>query len=563
MSPIFIHYISPILICVSLLGHTAYATTTTCERIIKHAKPAQEEKPAVVVDILTRERAGQASQEESAAVREVMLKSFYGKYPVLFSLNHLVAYDKVIAKYGVQPPMKMDALPAHMSKGQKTKVWRQETKAYQSRVRAFAKRLEKMSSSERREFAKSLANEMHVSIADSYSDPDRTLIDANKDNGRKRIPPSRKVRIKAIQEYLTGFRQGPQDEAFEELVYRSLTPLSRLAIGDRLMDRVGGRRAYQVSNYLDGPIWFRGLSGAAVIGSACIASACHWWPHDDALQFLTVTGSIGAAGTFGLFSGLYSHTWISETVRLPEKIDDAVNDAREALVKRKFWREIQGPEAESQIQPSEIVQEQIAELNIKDLSSKNDYDVNDLSNYGADLQEAIRMIAEAHLNMNIEQAEDLEKITPMIKRLQSLQGSPEKLRKEISNGKFSLLEKELSSLDKRYFSDVRRLGKIRADLDLLASKLDEFTEKIDQEKASSDPSTLKLLEHRRGSLVVSKDFVKIQRSAVDLSEAKSMDNLKTVEAIRTILISERSGMAIASEQEPSRLAQLAAHLVGN
>jgi hypothetical protein len=63
--------------------------------------------------------------------------------------------------------------------------------------------------------------------------------------------------------------------------------------------------------------------------------------------------------------------------------------------------------------------------------------------------------------------------------------------------------------------------------------------------------------------VVSKDFVKIQRSAVDLSEAKSMDNLKTVEAIRTILISERSGMAIASEQEPSRLAQLAAHLVGN
>jgi hypothetical protein len=552
-----------ILISISLLGHTAHAVTTTCEQIIVQATPPLEQKPFARVDILTREQAGQLSLEESAAVREVMLKAFYGKYPVLFSLNHLLAYDKAIAKYGVQPPMKIESLPANMNRGRKAKIWNQERKEYRKRLRDFAKRLDTMTVNQRREFAKVVANEMQASVADSYVVPRSDLVDPNAEVGLKRMPGSRRNRLVEIQKYLAEFRRGTQNEAFEELVYRSLTPLSRLAIGDRLMDRVGGRKAYQVSTFNYGQTWLRALSGGAIIGAGCIASACHWVTHDGGDQMLEFFAGIGASGTGFLLAGNFSHVWISETARVPEKLDDAINDTREALVKKKFWREIQGPAKQMQIQPSEIVQMQVAEFKIKDISSDNDYDVNDLSHFGSDLLDALRLIGETHLNINIERGEGLEKITPMIKHLQRLQASPDKLRKEIGRGKFSSLENELSGLDRKYFADIKNLGKIRSDLDLLAIKFDEFIAKIDKEMSNTEPATLKLLEHRRGSLVNSKTFVGIQRSALDLSEAKSMDNLKTIEAIRTILISERTGMAIASDEESSGLSQLAARLLKN
>jgi hypothetical protein len=516
--------------------------------------------------VLDKVRDGTATSKEAIEVQRAVLKAFYGKNPVLFSLNHLLAYDKVIQEnYRVDAPMTRSDLPPSMTSKETKKFWAEEQKKYSARLKEFSLRLERMSETQKRDLAKKITTSVTYlpTIGTKFMVAETPVYYGFTKN---RLPQKHMTRLEETETLLRTGLGANEREALEQLVYESLIPLSKLAIKSQLKDRVGGRLAREPQPLI-ASIAMAGVgAGAAASAAFLVASFSH---GVDVADTIRAAGSLVGGGLLGAIGAGTSIQVTTPILRTPEIIEDAFSNWRVARVKRAFFKQTESSLKidESEVTPEKIDEAALKDLKISSLSAEKEFDRIDagerrLSDFGGELQSGLRMIVDMHMNINIQQVEELERISPLLKQLQSEQDNSAALQKALIAGKYSTLETELGRLDGQYFASAQEITKMRRELKTIDSKLAKFVGTLDEKITTSPADETALLIQRRESLVASQSFAKLQFLAMDLSEKKLMENIKTVESLRALLISLRSGATVTTDSQNHEIKALVESLEG-
>jgi hypothetical protein len=520
---------------------------SNCEMILgtqsqKVLEPVKTSRPT---DLLSRFENGETTSQEKTLIREAMMTTLFGKIPVLFSLNHLLAYDDALISYGIHQPVAPSAMPKDVSKSDARKLWADERARYSQELKSFSIRIEQMTIEERKALARKItAFLVKANRSDRFVAPEDYIENPSSvPAGKNRLPKKQVVGLNDAYAKVKDAQSGIKLEALEIAVYESLVPLSKLAITDRLYDRVGGREAYQALGS-EGAQIGEGLLLAAATAVSTYFISQHFPGHPG----MFIVGGIATTGVSFFFGGCYAHLLITQAARIPETIRDSISGFRESLAKRKLWARFKSrtdadptPEA-----PSKIIESELSNLNLESRSAETDWARQDrgLGQFGEELQNALGMVVETHMNLKFEEAEQVEAVAPLLSDLQGSKSSSEKVVKALTANKFNKLANELSRLDNQYFTGMQSIVRLKRDLKLIDRKLDEYIAFLDQLIRQSSEDEKMLLQHRRASLAQSKNFVEIQNSAMQLSEKNLMENLKTIEALRTLIMSSQSGMTI-------------------
>jgi hypothetical protein len=503
------------------------------------------------LDLIERYETGRASQAELVSVRAAASEMFYGKPEIFFSLHQLMAYDETVASYGVHPFLKPELVPEGISFAERVKFWLGERSKYSKRLKEFSKRLEKMTVAERKAVAKTLTAKMFEGArektffkGEDYSHEIKRLVLLK----YKRLPIPSIEALSAARTAQQKYAAGMDREALELLVYESLIPLSKLAITDRLTDRVGGRTAF-TSSTTTGQRWIRALATMAAVTTSFILLGNHELSigHEGWATTSYLLGAGIGSIVSGITAGYQSHRVMNKVMRLPESAQDAFATLRERIAKAALWRRMKrAPELPPVESPTQSIEAALLNLKIETLSAKSDWgnQTRGLNEYGTELQTAVSLIVDLHMNLKFEQADQIENVTPLLKELRKKNESKGQLRESLRSNQFAKLENELTQLDSQYFNNVQAVIRMRRDLVTVDNKIGEYLAVLEDIAKQAPKDELLLLNHRMASLTQSKTMVQIQLSAMDLSEKNLMENLTTVEALRSILIAYRSGSTV-------------------
>jgi hypothetical protein len=509
----------------------------TCQRIVGNETV---KKYSERTDILSRYRNGQATPSEDAIVREVMIKAFFGKSPVLFSLNHLLGYDRALALNGIHPPLKLSALPKEMKRSQKQKIWAREQEKYSAQLVEFSERLEKMSDSERLSFAKQVADGIYYQVDSQFVAPEDFSENLKDMPVRNRLPKKQVEKLKARTDIMNEIWESTMaQEVIERLVYESLIPLSKLAVTDRIKDRVGGRLAYQIQNG-DGRGTVRGWIFTLALASPLILDGMQRLGTGAGNIELT-SGWVGAPA-LGIAAGFFSHKLITSAIRVPETIDDGMSTLRENRARNSLYRQLEKPTTSRPVEPvSQIIEEEISSLNLQSLSAEKDLkkDSLNLSKYGEELQTALGYVVDLHANLIFEEISEVKSIAPLLELMKNGASTSDEIKIRIA-GKSPEIERDLGKLDFAFFQAAKDVLKLRRLLQVIDQKFDDYVGVLSSANSQTKSDEKVYFEHRLTSLQQSKQFVQIQLDALGLSDKKILESLRNVEAIRTILMSAQS-----------------------
>jgi hypothetical protein len=500
------------------------------------------------LDIMDRYRSGQTSSDEDMAIRNVMIASFNGVAPMIFSLNHLIAYDRVLLKYGVHGPLKASAVDKlNLNRGQKQKIWLQEQKKYSSQLRAFSKVIAEMTTQERRLMAKQITAEIFLEnlagsfvVPENFADyPQGITRDLN------RLPLKQVNQLNQRHYVFKNQDSALSREVLEDIVYESLIPLSKLAITDRIKDRVGGRIAFQGSNSSNARTIY------ATTSAVLIAGGTLWTAFQYGAPEYILFAGIGAFPVVWAVKNVSGRA-ITYMGRIPESIGDGLNDLRENFMRSMLWSRTQKP-VDGKITPlSNVTMQQYSAFSIQAKNPDTEWKMLNfsLSKFGSETQEALNLLVNVHVTLKAEEVEQLESSAPLLALLEQNRFSDAKLKKIIAKGKFQQIDQELRDLDGRYFEIAKTSSELRKAIAEVDSKLAQYVQVLDA-NMSSDKSangeSETTLSLRRESLMRSREFVQIQLSAVDLTHKDALAKIQATEGLRTIILSSQS----SSTFEPS------------
>jgi hypothetical protein len=562
-----------ITLILSILATGTQSFAQNCELVLgANAQRNQVSDQVSEVDLrgamlLKQFRDKTLSSQEDLAVRQVTMDAFYGKHPIIYSLDHLLAYDRALRKRGLLPTLAAaDVKGGRLTKQEQAEVWKTEQRRWSNDLKVYAAKIKKMSERERRTLASEIMTELYQTSSysagfvapEAYAERLKTIPNSH------RLPRKQVSELDTQYRILEGYRSDLSKLAIEEIVYESLIPLSRLAINDRLEDRVGGRKARQVIN----GEWLR-VSLMWLLPIANIAPAIILGNHFG--------GAIGVGEFFGsaiplITAGYFASPILTSVIRTPESVRDGMRTIQEGWLRSNLWRKLQKQktssiESKSDLlpeYPSEVIETQFSKLEVSSLDAGHDWNRikasgESVSVFGEELQLGLNSIVNAHMNVKFEEIEQLQSAQPLIKVLQKGKIPQEVLKK--SSRQLSEIDRELRLLNKNYFKSAQLLLQLRNDLSLLDQKLKTYIERLEEVIADTPADQRTLLETRLSSLVQTQKFVEIQFKALVLTEKSVFSKIQAVEDLHSIMLSAVSGLTIDSATKIDDAFEKLSHLL--